>query len=171
MDAALAEARKALFTGGFAGEWGTPVLYMRAADSNLWRKAEQTGSKNRLRLLAAIGMAVILLAALAAAAYAFVGPTRMDPKSTMNIAVTDVGLMDDGGQMRPSPDGQLIRGWVAGALESANRQADATGRVALWHDGLPRVQKRVKLGMVAGKTPDDRARRLKHSRSGSAPTW
>ena len=41
VDAALSEARKTLFTGGYQAEWGTPVLYMRAADGNLWRKAEK----------------------------------------------------------------------------------------------------------------------------------
>ena len=27
----------------------------------------------------------------------------------------------------------------------------------VWHDGLPRTQKRPKLGLLAGKTPDERA--------------
>ena len=34
VDAALAEARKAIFTSGNDVEWGTPVLYMRTPDSS-----------------------------------------------------------------------------------------------------------------------------------------
>jgi hypothetical protein len=36
VDAALAEARKALFTEGSGVEWGTPVLYMRAPDGRIF---------------------------------------------------------------------------------------------------------------------------------------
>ncbi len=36
VDAAVSEARKALFTEGNAGEWATPVLFMRAADGRLF---------------------------------------------------------------------------------------------------------------------------------------
>ncbi|GEM_PF-2330223 len=36
VDAAVSEARKALFTEGSAGEWATPVLFMRAADGRLF---------------------------------------------------------------------------------------------------------------------------------------
>ncbi len=35
-DAALAEARKAIFTSGTGAEWGTPVLYLRAPDGRLF---------------------------------------------------------------------------------------------------------------------------------------
>ena len=36
VDAALAEARKAAFTGGSGAEWGIPVLYLRAADGRIF---------------------------------------------------------------------------------------------------------------------------------------
>ena len=36
VDAALAEARKAAFTGGSSAEWGIPVLYLRAADGRIF---------------------------------------------------------------------------------------------------------------------------------------
>lgn len=41
VDGALAEARKALFTAGNEIEWGTPVLYLRAADGQLFDVAAQ----------------------------------------------------------------------------------------------------------------------------------
>ena len=157
VDAALSEARKTLFTGGYQAEWGTPVLYMRAADGNLWRKAEKPSPALPRKLVLAIGLLVVLVAAGVAAIYGLIGPTCMDPGSTMNVAVTEVGVLDARGQMRPSHDSALVRGWIAAALDAANRQIDAGGRVAVWHDGLPRAQKRVKLGVLAGKTPDERA--------------
>ncbi len=36
VDAALAEARKAIYTQGYQTEWATPVLHMRAPDGILW---------------------------------------------------------------------------------------------------------------------------------------
>jgi hypothetical protein len=36
VDAALAEARKAAFTGDNSAEWGTPVLYLRATDGRIF---------------------------------------------------------------------------------------------------------------------------------------
>jgi len=45
VDAALAEARKALYREGNQLEWGTPVLFMRAADGVLWQKQVNKGEK------------------------------------------------------------------------------------------------------------------------------
>lgn len=159
VDAALAEARKALFTGGHPDEWGTPVLYMRAADGDLWRKAEpqERGQIRRRALTSAAGAALVI--ALALLAYGLIGPTRMDPKSTMNVAVAPVGVIGEDGQMRGSADGDLIYRWLIESLATANSSVDAAEpTVAIWHDGLPRYQKRVKLGPVPGETPEDRGR-------------
>ncbi|MEZ4861297.1 MAG: CHAT domain-containing protein [Caldilineaceae bacterium] len=41
VDAALAEARIAIFSQGSIMEWGTPVLFMRTADGRLWTHEEQ----------------------------------------------------------------------------------------------------------------------------------
>ena len=109
---------------------------MRAADGNLRRKAEKASPAISRRLALAIGLVILLAAAGAAAIYGQVGPTRMDPQSTMNVAVTEIGMLDAQGQMQSSPDGALV-GLIAGALNSANRQIDAGGRVTVWHDGLP----------------------------------
>ena len=45
VDAALAEARKALYREGNQLEWGTPVLFMRASDGVLWQKQVNKGEK------------------------------------------------------------------------------------------------------------------------------
>ena len=81
----------------------------------------------------------------------------MDPQSTMNVAVTEVGAIDAQGEMQSSADGELIRTWIVGALAAGNAASQADSRMLVWHDGLPRTQKRPKLGLLAGKTPDERA--------------
>ena len=156
VDTALAEARKALFTGGFQTEWGTPVLYIRAATGDLWRHEEVSTTPLWKKVALATGL-VVALAALGLLIYSLIGPTRMDPKSTMNVAVTEVGVVDAQGDMQPSADGETIRTWIVGALEAGNAASQAGSRMLLWHDGLPRTQKRPKLGLLAGKTPDERA--------------
>lgn len=44
VDAALAEARKALFGGGNGIEWATPLLFMRSADGRLWALGEEVAA-------------------------------------------------------------------------------------------------------------------------------
>ncbi len=155
VDAALSEARKALFTGGHPNEWGTPVLYMRAADGDLWRKAEpQDQGPARRRVLAIAGLAALTIA-LALLVYNLIGPTRMDPRSTMNVAVAPVGVIGENGQMARSADGDLIYDWLIQALTRANTGDTA---MTIWYDGLPRPRKRVTLGRVAGETAEARGR-------------
>jgi tetratricopeptide (TPR) repeat protein len=76
----------------------------------------------------------------------------------MNVAVAEIGRLDDSGQMQPTEDGRLIRDWIVAALTApAATTAAGADRVMVWHDGLPRPQKRVPLGAVAGQTAEDRA--------------
>lgn len=41
VDAAVAEARKAIFAAGGPTEWTVPILFMRSPDGLLWRRADQ----------------------------------------------------------------------------------------------------------------------------------
>lgn len=156
VDTALAEARKALFTGCCAEEWATPVLYMRAAEGQLWRQPEPVSVNWRKSLLlpAALISALILVAV---GIYSFVGPTRMDAANTLNIAVADVPILEQTGRASTSPDGVLIREWMVKALAAANEELEVGDRVGIWQDGLPRTQKRPKLGFIAGATAEERA--------------
>lgn len=159
VDAALAEARKALYTGGHSDEWCTPALYMRAPDGNLWPRPA-VGQPRRFpdRRLALVAVsAAMLLIALIAAAYFLLVPGQMDTRSTMNVAVAEVGRLDERGQMAVAKDGVLIRDWIVGGLTAANLKTPAASRIGLWHDGLSPLQKRVTLGVVAGATADERA--------------
>lgn len=155
-DTALAEARKALFTGCRAGEWATPVLYMRAAEGRLWHQPAAAPSHwaRKLALPAALVLAVILLAA---GIYNFIGPTRMDPAHTLNIAVTEVATLDAEGRASATASGRLIREWTVKALTAANEALETGDRVGIWHDGLPRPRKRPRLGFVPGATAEERA--------------
>ena len=156
VDTALAESRKALFTGGFQTEWGTPVLFMRAATGDLWRHEEAPTTRNWQKAALATGLLAVV-AALVLLIYSLIGPTRMDPKSTLNVAVTEVGAVDAEGEVQASADGELIRTWIVGALAAGNAASQAEKRVLVWHDDLPRTQKRPKLGLVVGKTAEERA--------------
>ena len=103
VDEALAEARKALYTGGHAEEWGTAVLYMRAADGHLWRPDPAARRKRLTWMLAGAG-AVLSVALIGLLIWSQLGAVRMDPVSTMNIAVTDaVDFTASGGAGR-TPD-------------------------------------------------------------------
>ena len=130
-------------------------------DGNLWPRVAKPAISGRpdLRrrlILAAVVACLILAAGLAA--YNLIGPTQMEARSTMNVAVAEIGLLDDQGQMQPTDDGRLIREWIVAAL-TAPGAGDAAGpdRVTVWHDGLPRPQKRVTLGALPGQTAEERA--------------
>jgi hypothetical protein len=49
VDAALAEARKAVFAAGNVVEWGTPVLYLRAPDGRIFDVATSPDQQRSAR--------------------------------------------------------------------------------------------------------------------------
>jgi tetratricopeptide (TPR) repeat protein len=159
VDAAMAEARKTLYSGGFAGEWATAVLYMRAADGRLWRPDPKLRQR-RVRLALAAAGAALAVALLALVIWSQIGPTRMDPANTLNIALLDPS--SGRGESARREETALIRGWLADEMQRAI-DAEPDERVALWHDGLPRAQKRNRLPRLDGETSEQRedsARRL-----------
>lgn len=156
VDAALAEARKALFTGCCAGEWATPVLYMRAAEGRLWRQAEPGPIDWRRRVALPLG-ALLLLALILFGVYTAAVPAAMDAADTLNVAVAEVPRLDSAGAAAATRDGVLIREWTAAALAAANDSLASGSRIAVWHDGMSRLGKRVRIGAIAGATAEDRA--------------
>jgi tetratricopeptide (TPR) repeat protein len=154
VDAAMSEARRAVSAAGATGEWGTPVLFMRAMDGVLWQR------KPLLRLplpaiAAAATLVLLLLAAVAAGSFFFSGPTVMGGR--FNVAVTEIGELDTHGAMQRSEVGQLLSKWVFDELSAADATYEGGSRVLLWHDSLPFTQKRVRLGTIGGRTPQERA--------------
>ncbi len=176
VDAALTEARKAIYLQGNEREWATPVLFMRSSDGRLDEVEQQGDARTseagtfkdpvpargrRIRLgpiaiplLPALAVPALLIAAIVVLAFVAAGPTQMSGR--FRVAIADVGVMDPEGGMRNSEESQLLTSWIVEELEAANDVAQ-TGGVSIWHDGLPQTEKRVKLGMVSGRTPAERA--------------
>jgi tetratricopeptide (TPR) repeat protein len=154
VDAATSEARRAVSAKGGVGEWGTPVLFMRAADGLLWQ--QRRADLPRLPSLAA-GVTLALLLALAAiAGIVWLRlPTSMDGR--FNVAVADMGQMNADGSMRSSETGQLVGKWIFDELSASNARFEGGSGVKMWHNSLPFTQKRVRLPMIAGQTAEERA--------------
>jgi tetratricopeptide (TPR) repeat protein len=53
-------------------------------------------------------------------------------------------------------DGELIRTWMVTALERENQASEAGERVTVWHDGLPRTQKRNRLPVLTANDAEGR---------------
>ena len=155
VDEALAEARKALYTGGHAEEWGTAVLYMRAADGRLWRPDPAARHKRLKWALAGVSAAfVVFLASFLI--WSRLGAVRMDPVVTMNIAVVDASDFTAPDRAVPTEDSELIRTWMVAALDRENQAMEDGERVAVWHDGLPRTEKRNRLPMLVAEEAEER---------------
>ncbi len=176
VDAALTEARKAIFSQGNRREWAMPVLFMRSSDGRLEEDAQEGGvaaavaqpipvqpqarrktvqvGPLTLPLFPLLALPVLIVAALAFAALGFVGPAQMSGR--FNVAIADVGVVDDSGQMRQTAESEMLTRWVVASVEDANASSQQGG-VSLWHDGLPLREKRTRLGAVAGLKARDRA--------------
>jgi tetratricopeptide (TPR) repeat protein len=174
VDAALTEARKAIFMQGNEREWGTPVLFMRSSDGRLGEAEPQVQAQAvavaqrqvyarpkkvqlgpvAVPLVPLLLLPLVAVAAIVFLATGFVGPAQMDGR--FNVAIADVGVMDADGRMHDSPESQLFTQWIVDKVAEANR-ASQQGNVTLWHDGLPLSEKRIKLGMISGQTAQDRA--------------
>jgi hypothetical protein len=159
VDEAMAEARKTLYSGGFPNEWATAVLYMRAADGHLWRP-DPAAKRKRVRLALAVAGAALVLALIAFFAWSQVGPPRMDAANTMNIAVLDPGEQQPNSSIARSPDGEAIRKWLVEGLEAGKQAAPAPERIGVWHNGLPKTQKRRPLPTLKETTNDRREKEM-----------
>jgi hypothetical protein len=85
IDAALTEARKAIFAGGRDVEWGTPVLYLRAPDGRIF-------DVDRQALAAAGTPARVPLTTAPAAPLVATGPARDSGSATALLQAADVAL-------------------------------------------------------------------------------
>lgn len=157
VDAALAEARKALYAGGFPNDWATAVLYMRAADGHLWRPNVEAAKRKRLRLALAAAGGAVALALLAVAVWLLAVPAAMPAANTMNIAVLDPGVVTANGAVEPSDEADLVRSWMAAPLKTP--AALAQPRYAVWDNGLGWTQKRTGLPVLQDKTEVEREKR------------
>jgi tetratricopeptide (TPR) repeat protein len=81
----------------------------------------------------------------------------------MNIAIADFGEIDAAGRIRASALGNALSKSVFDKLNQEYREVypELIGRdgrsVEIWHDSLNRDVKNVRLGLIGGETPDERA--------------
>jgi hypothetical protein len=181
LDAAVAEARKAMRSGTHEGhsgaEWSTPVLYLRARDGRIWGVKRRTG-----RLLAA-GIAAALMATVGMWALIWFWalptffPTQMPGE--FDIAVAEIGVLQPNGSMRASELGSTVSRTISTTLAqtyddylrsltaSASVAAQGSGLpadrlITIWHDGMGRDVKNVRFGMMEGATPAERSDAAAH---------
>jgi|GEM_PF-862012 len=178
VDAAVSEGRKAVDQASPGSlEWGTPVIFSRAADGLIWRivtEAEQHPERTLMRrlLYPLLAILLVVLAIAGALAYPALEPlwNVWPMKGDFNIAVAEIGVLQPDGSMRPSEFGEQISAALYRTLEDAYRQVKEAGvfdrNVLIWHDSLGReAGKNLTLGFIPGKTLDERianARALAH---------
>lgn len=102
-----------------------------------------------------LALLAVVVAALAWWGLNFLGPARMTAR--FNVAVAGIGALDASGGVRPSAEGTLVSRWMFDELVGQNGRQEAANRVLIWHDSLPLTQKRVRLGLIAGASSDERA--------------
>jgi tetratricopeptide (TPR) repeat protein len=105
-------------------------------------------------LVPLIVVPLLLLAVLAGLALVLPGPAEMSER--FNVAIADVGFLDEQGKMGRSDESELLTKWIVDSIEGANNTSER-GNIALWHDGLPLTEKGTRLGVVAGQTAPERA--------------
>ena len=169
VDAAVSEGRKAIDQAAPGTvEWGTPVLFSRAADGVIWQIAteeERHPERALLRRLLwpLVAIAVVVLGIAGGLAYPALEPLwNVWPMTgNFNIAVADIGVLQPDGAMRDSAFGEQISAELYHSLDDAYTQARDAGtfdrNVLIWHDSLGRADgKNLTLGHIAGATPEER---------------
>ncbi len=169
VDAAVSEGRKAIDQAAPGTvEWGTPVLFSRAADGVIWQIAteeERHPERALLRRLLwpLVAIAVVVLGIAGSLAWPMLEPLwNVWPMTgNFNIAVADIGVIQPNGAMRESAFGEQISAELYRSLDDAYTQARADGtfdrNVLIWHDSLGRADgKNISLGRIEGATPEAR---------------
>jgi tetratricopeptide (TPR) repeat protein len=108
----------------------------------------------KIPTLPLLALLAVVVSALIFVGINFLGPAKMDAR--FNVAVAEIGELGADGRMRPTEEGTLLSKWIFDELVAANGKLPDTN-VELWHDSLSLLDKRVKLGMVSGGTPEARA--------------
>ena len=169
VDAAVSEGRKAIdLAAPGTVEWGTPVLFSRAADGVIWQIAtedERHPERALLRRLLwpLVAIAVVVLGIAGSLAYPSLEPLwNVWPMTgNFNIAVAGIGVLQPDGSMAAAEFGDLISTNLYQTLDDSYTRARAAGsfdrNVLIWHDSLGRAQgKNITLGRIEGATPEAR---------------
>lgn len=149
VEAAVGEARKAIYADDHGLEWGTPVLFSRSPDGHLWRTKRKR--PNPLRYVLGAGVAI---AAAAALILGLVRPRQMD--GDFNIAVANFSELgnDAGGTAAADAERLSLRVYEILSLEIGQLDEELGARI--WHDSMGFMEKGVTIGTVDGSDPAER---------------
>jgi tetratricopeptide (TPR) repeat protein len=105
-------------------------------------------------------LALVLFAALSIAGYfswLYVqSPTAMT--GAFNVAVAEFGQVDATGRVSRSEQGARLSEWIYRGLSQEVQSLPARYQPQLWHDSQDWRSKRVTIGVIAGDSPEERAR-------------
>jgi tetratricopeptide (TPR) repeat protein len=112
----------------------------------------------KIPVLPVLVLILLVLAAIAFFGLRLLGPAKMT--GTFNLAVAEFGQVDSSGKVVSSALGdQISQRLFQGLkieLENLSPADRANFQPQVWQDSLPITQKRVKIGVVPGKTPQER---------------
>ena len=99
---------------------------------------------------------LVLVGLVVGGAATFLGPGQMT--GLFNVAVAEFGQLDADGQVHPSKDGQLLSEWIFRGLQEEYKGLPREFAAQIWHDSLGLTQKRTRIGIISGRTPEERQR-------------
>lgn len=101
-------------------------------------------------------MLVLALVVTGTIAVRSLGPATM--AGNFNVAVAEFGEVDGSGRVHRSELGQSLSAWVYSELQTELEPLREEFQVQIWHDSMDITEKRARLGIVTGATPEERAR-------------
>jgi hypothetical protein len=123
---------------------------------------EIVSGKNIIKIgtlvIPAVPLLVLLLVAAAVSVllgWYFLVPDQM-PQDTFNVAVAEFGQVDAQGNVTHSEDGQNLSEWMFKQLQDEYKNWPTKPPV-VWHDSMGHFEKKPKVGIITGNTPEERS--------------
>jgi hypothetical protein len=119
--------------------------------------------KNILKIgtlvIPALPVVIALIVALGAGTvglWRFLVPATMPP-GAFNVAVAEFSQIDGPGREGVTPDSALISRTLFTTIQGELQALSADYRAVVWHDSMSLLQKRARIGPIAGATVEDRS--------------
>lgn len=97
---------------------------------------------------------LVVAATIAVVAVRSLGPARMT--GAFNVAVAEFGQIDQSGNVQSSDDAARLSQAIFQQLTTELNSLSDTVNVLVWHDSLDLTKKRTRLGVVQGRTAEER---------------